>query len=274
MRARLAAASSAGGSAGAGSGSGASAGAGDDAVMMIERTLADEAKRRAKAGGTMRSAMELRSDGSVRGDGKRAVFLKVDESGSSLRWGEVQGAGNPARMNRGAAFANVGRVERRGDGLVVRLVRRDGDVFEFTGKSVEEAAMWLQTGLAAGHRVASLHLAHLAYDDAGREDVALAHLKNFLSWRVARGRDWCAGCDQKRGGDAPMLTCSGCRVARFCSADHQKMASKSVASGGDFIHGRHKDICGLLGKWRGVGKDGVSADSLRGDLLAFLRQRA
>ena len=124
------------------SGGGASAGAGDDAVMMIERTLADEAKRRAKAGGTMRSAMELRSDGSVRGDGKRAVFLKVDESGSSLRWGEVQGAGNPARMNRGAAFANVGRVERRGDGLVVRLVRRDGDVFEFTGKSVEEAAMW------------------------------------------------------------------------------------------------------------------------------------
>ena len=71
-----------------------------------------------------------------------------------------------------------------------------------------------------------------------------------------------------------MLTCSGCRVARFCSADHQKMASKSVASGGSFIHGRHKDICGLLGKWRGVGKDSVSADSLRADLLAFLRQRA
>ena len=71
-----------------------------------------------------------------------------------------------------------------------------------------------------------------------------------------------------------MLTCSGCRVARFCSADHQKMASKSLASGGNFIFGRHKDICGLLGKWRGVGKDGVSADSLRGDLLAFLRQRA
>jgi len=111
---------------------------GDDAV---ERMI-DEAKRRARAGGTMRSAMELRSDGSVRGDSKRAVFLRVDESGSSLRWGEVQGAGNPARMNRGAAFANVGRVERRGEGLVVRLVRRDGDVFEFTGKSVEEAAMW------------------------------------------------------------------------------------------------------------------------------------
>ena len=71
-----------------------------------------------------------------------------------------------------------------------------------------------------------------------------------------------------------MLTCSGCRVARFCSADHQKMASKSVSSGGRaLLSGRHKDICGLLGKWRGVEKDDVSRDSLREDLLAFLRQR-
>ena len=36
--------------------------------------------------------------------------------------------------------------------------------------------------------------------------------------------------------------------------------------------GRHKDICGLLGKWRGVEKDGVLPDSLRTDLLAFLQQ--
>ena len=39
------------------------------------------------------------------------------------------------------------------------------------------------------------------------------------------------------------------------------------------LSGRHKDICGLLGKWRGVEKDDVSRDSLREDLLAFLRQR-
>ena len=69
-----------------------------------------------------------------------------------------------------------------------------------------------------------------------------------------------------------MLKCRGCRVARFCSADHQKMASKSVAAGGSLLTERHKDICGLLGKWRGVEKDGVSPDSLRADLLEFLRQ--
>ena len=69
-----------------------------------------------------------------------------------------------------------------------------------------------------------------------------------------------------------MLKCGGCRVARFYSTDHQKMASKSVASGGHLWTGRHKDICGLLGKWRGVEKDGVSPNSLRADLLVFLRQ--
>jgi len=138
---------------------------------------------------------------------------------------------------------------------------------------VKVAALWLQAAAAGGWVHARLHLAHLAFD-AGEEDSALNHLKYFLSSYVAWGRASCDGCQQKRGVDAPMLTCGGCRVARFCSADHQKMASKSVASGGGNLRtGRHKDICGLLGKWRGVEKDGVSPDALRADLLAFLRQR-
>lgn len=114
---------------------------------------------------------------------------------------------------------------------------------------------------------ALLHLAHLTYD-ADQEAKALAYLKSYLDWCVKRGRAKCHGCFQERGEDAPMLTCSGCRVARFCSADHQKMASKHVSSGGS-LHGRHKAICGLLGKWRGVEKDGVSASVLHADLLAF-----
>ena len=96
---------------------------------------------------------------------------------------------------------------------------------------------------------------------------------DYFSWCVERGRNRCAGCYQTRGEDAQMLTCGGCRVARFCSADHQKMASKSVASGGSLLEGRHKDVCGVLGKWRQqVVKDGMSPDVLRADLLAFLRQ--
>ena len=112
--------------------------------------------------------------------------------------------------------------------------------------------------------------AHLT--DVGQDDAALVHLKEHLSWRVQRGRDTCAGCLQTRGEDTPMLTCIGCRVARFCSADHQKIASKKAALGGCLRTGRHKDICRVLSKWREVVKDGVAPDSCSADLVAFLRR--
>lgn len=37
------------------------------------------------------------------------------------------------RLMRMCAFKNVSRVERRGDGLVVWLIKCDGDVVEFMG---------------------------------------------------------------------------------------------------------------------------------------------
>jgi tetratricopeptide (TPR) repeat protein len=147
---------------------------------------------------------------------------------------------------------------------------------------VREAENWLQAALQGGYSFARLHLAHLTFD-AGQEDTALVYLKEHLSWCVEKGRDWCDGCQQLRGhlpaavcarltDSTPMLTCSGCRVAKFCSADHQKMASKKAALGGNQVTGRHKDICGVLGKWRQIVKDGVSPDSCTADLLAFLRR--
>jgi len=137
--------------------------------------------------------------------------------------------------------------------------------------TVREAAKWLQAALDGGQPFASLHLAHLSFD-AGQEDAALAYLKEHLSWRVLSGRYLCAGCGQTRGEDTPMLTCSGCRVARFCSADHQKMASKKAALGGNLKKGLHKDVCGVLGRWREVVKDGVAPDSCTAELLAFLQR--
>ena len=136
---------------------------------------------------------------------------------------------------------------------------------------VREAAKWLQAAFDGGCASAKLHLAHLTFE-AGQEDAALAHLKEHLSWLVQRGRDICAGCGQTRGEDTPMLTCSGCHVARFCSADHQKMASRKAALGGSLTMGRHKDICRVLNKWREVVKDVVLPDSCTADLVAFLQR--
>ena len=129
----------------------------------------------------------------------------------------------------------------------------------------------LQAAFDGGDPFANLHLAHLNFH-AGQEDAALAHLKEHLSCLVQGGRNRCLGCGQTRGEDTPMLTCSGCRVARFCSADHQKMASKKAAVGGNLWMGRHKDICGVLSKWREVVKDGVSPESCSAELVAFLQR--
>jgi hypothetical protein len=136
---------------------------------------------------------------------------------------------------------------------------------------VLEATKWLQAAYDGGALFAQLHLAQLTFD-SGEEDTALAYLKEHLSRLVQRGRDTCAGCGQLRCEGTPMLTCSGCRVARFCSADHQKMVSKKFSMGGNLITGRHKDICGVLDKWRKVVKDGAAPDSCTADLVAFLRR--
>jgi hypothetical protein len=69
-----------------------------------------------------------------------------------------------------------------------------------------------------------------------------------------------------------MLTCSACRVVRFCSADHQKMASKKASSGGSLRTRRQKDICGVQSNWREVVKDGVAPDSCTADMVAFLQR--
>jgi hypothetical protein len=69
-----------------------------------------------------------------------------------------------------------------------------------------------------------------------------------------------------------MLTCIGCRVERFCSADHQKTALKNAELGGSLTTGRQKDICGVLSKWREVVKDGVAPDSCTADLVTFLQR--
>ena len=135
----------------------------------------------------------------------------------------------------------------------------------------DEEAKWLQAAFDGDCPFAKMHLAYLTFY-AGQEDVALAHLKEYLSWRVQRGRDICGGCGQSRGENTPMLTCIGCRVERFCSANLQKMASKKAALGGNLLLGRHKDICGVLSKWRKVVKNGVAPDSCTAELVAFLQR--
>jgi len=141
--------------------------------------------------------------------------------------------------------------------------------------SMRDAAQWFRTALCLAqthgfvfeNESAQLHLAFLAFD-TGEEEEALVLLKKYLQAQVDSAHSYCRGCCQQRGDDAPMLTCGGCSVARFCNEDHQRMASKK----GGRKPVRHKDVCSLLRKWRQVVKGKATAESCSPDLLAFLRQ--
>ena len=186
-------------------------------------------------------------------------FTQQYEIGRDLK---LEACKEDGAMGAGVALALQVRAERgRVDALASAGVR------ETASRGVE----WLQTALKYGRREALLHLARIAVD-VGDDDTAVVHLQGYLSWWVQQAPTMCAGCDQKRGEDAKMLTCGGCRVALFCNVKHQKMASKSAVMGGSFLQGRHRDVCALLGQWRKhVVKGGMSPDVLRADLLAYLR---
>jgi tetratricopeptide (TPR) repeat protein len=134
-----------------------------------------------------------------------------------------------------------------------------------------EAVVWLQIAFDGGQIDARLHMARLALA-VGQEATALDELQEHLSLLVNHSRCFCAGCGQTRGEDTPMLSCSGCRVVRFCSVDHQKMASRKEKQGARLGECRHSDICGVLAQWRRVLKEGAAPESCAAGLLAFLQR--
>ena len=90
------------------------------------------------------------------------------------------------------AFANVSRVERRGDGLVVRLMKRDGDVVELTGRDVGEAALW-ERGLASlvreyAEKVGSNQALEAVEDDGAESTGRHGRGRRGASRWVARAR--------------------------------------------------------------------------------------
>ena len=103
---------------------------------------------------------------------------------------------------------------------------------------------------AAGRHLASqLHLSHVHYL-LGNKALAVNKLNIYLEFLMAIGRARCMGCGQIRGEDVAMMACSGCMVARFCNAEHQKLASKASGGVGGAIGCRHSRICWLLNSWR------------------------
>ena len=101
-----------------------------------------------------------------------------------------------------------------------------GGVSAASADTLQEAETWLQTALDMAWKIraltfrmdAEMHLAYVAMMK-GDEDKAMELLSQHLTgWVDGIGSHKCAGCFQRRGQDAPMLSCDGCRVARCAYA--------------------------------------------------------
>ena len=97
-----------------------------------------------------------------------------------------------------------------------------GGVSAAAADTLQDAETWLRMALDMAVKLRFLNFRmdlqmHLAYVAMlkGDEDKAVELLSQHLTgWVDGIGSHSCAGCFQRRGEDAPMLSCDGCRVAR------------------------------------------------------------
>ena len=91
--------------------------------------------------------------------------------------------------------------------------------------TLQDAERWLKTAVELAKHAATniemdatVHLACFAFF-MGNEDRAVDLLSGYLRWWTLKGPDHCAACMQCFKKDAPIVTCTGCGVARsVCSA--------------------------------------------------------
>ena len=114
-----------------------------------------------------------------------------------------------------------------------------------------------------------MYMAFVFADD-GRDTDALQALRRMLDVYMTDARVCCWTCAQARGPHVPMLRCGRCKVARFCNAECQSMASsKEGSKNGDHIV-RHRELCPLLDEWREMGLGRTTVDSCLELQTAFL----
>ena len=122
------------------------------------------------------------------------------------------------------------------------------------------------------HMASRMYLALLALW-CGDADEAVQQVESYLDLCVGEvGPKYCIGCLQKRGVDAPMMVCGGCRVARFCNELHQSMTWKGSPE--HFSYGiRHKDVCPLLKQWRLITKGRAEKTAALREMMLRVLQR-
>lgn len=141
----------------------------------------------------------------------------------------------------------------------------------------------LTTNSCSGFLDAHMCLAHYNRQ-MNLHDAADYHIWMHMHAFSKHSRSYCSGCLQPRHCNVKMVTCSGCRVARFCDAHCQLRASSRYLPIGRV---RHSKICGLITKMRDGAEDWLRTTeepsvealagmtpALRQDLKKFIQQEA
>ena len=107
--------------------------------------------------------------------------------------------------------------------------------------------------------------------DAENETEALEYLHKMLELCLHDAATQCLQCMQAHYKDDTMLTCGGCRIARFCNEDCQRHASsKDGSRNGNHIV-RHKELCPLLREWHKMQINRMTVDECVPLQREFLR---
>jgi len=134
-----------------------------------------------------------------------------------------------ATMSLGVVVWDQVRVERCNAVAATATGARGRSAAEI--HNLNSVAKWFQPALrlykTKGDIIETLlHLSFLAFG-CKEEKVALKYLNPCLQEQVDGARDNCRCCGQNQEEDAPMLTWGGCKVARFCNEDYQRLSSKT-----------------------------------------------
>jgi len=107
---------------------------------------------------------------------------------------------------------------------------------------------------------------------------ALHFLKTYLQITLDNADKHCQFCPQKNGNNDVenehvqhrMLVCGNCRVVRFCSRKHQKMASKQLHVDVGKYYFKHNSVCFLLKTFKQMSQGDANAKELVHAQLKFL----
>jgi tetratricopeptide (TPR) repeat protein len=187
----------------------------DKAIELLEQSLAISEELGDKIGQT-KTCSNLGVCLSRHGQHDKAVAYLKQAWADSQEHGDEVGQARAA-LKLGVALWARARAERH---QAAPDATSCGGVTAASADTLQEAETWLRTALDLGMNTvnfrmdAQIHLAYVVMMKGDEDEAVELLVQHLTGWLFDFGSHRCAGCAQMRGEDAPMLSCTKCRVVR------------------------------------------------------------